>query len=114
MFKKVIIPLIILQFVISQVFSQVSIKDSSIVVPMIYANYAYQLPEGGLAKRFGGNSSIGGGFMIKTRSNWLFAAEGNYIFGNNVKNGNSLSEEYFYTRWLCHQCQWLLCRNRFR
>jgi hypothetical protein len=90
MFRKILIPLIILQFIISQVFSQVSIKDSSIVVPMFYANYSYQLPQGGLAARFGGNSTIGGGFMVKTKSNWLISAEGNYIFGNNVKNSDSL------------------------
>ncbi len=90
MFRKVIFSFFILQFIVQQTFSQVSVKDSSIVVPMIYATYAYQLPGGDLAKRFGGNSSIGGGFMIKTRSNWLFAAEGNYLFGGTVKNGDSL------------------------
>jgi hypothetical protein len=90
MFKKITFPLVLLQFMVSQSFSQVSIKDSSIVVPMFYVNYSYQFPQGGLAERFGANSTIGGGFMIKTRSNWLFSAEGNYIFGSNVKNGNSL------------------------
>ncbi|MGA2823612.1 MAG: hypothetical protein ABSE72_08815 [Bacteroidales bacterium] len=90
MFRKSLVSLIILQFIFHPAFSQVSVKDSAIVVPMIYVTYAYQLPAGDLAKRFGGNSSIGGGFMIKTRSNWLFAAEGNYIFGSDVKNGDSL------------------------
>ena len=90
MLRKFILSIAILLFLVDEAFSQLSVKDSSIVVPMIYATYAYQLPGGDLAKRFGGNSSIGGGFMIKTRSNWLFAAEGNYIFGNTVKNGDSL------------------------
>ena len=90
MLRKIILSLVFLQFIGCLAFSQVSVKDSAITVPMIYATYAYQLPGGDLAKRFGGNSSIGGGFMIKTRSNWLFAAEGNYIFGSNVKNGDSL------------------------
>jgi hypothetical protein len=90
MFKKFLFPLLILQFIVSQSFSQVSIKDSAIVVPMFFANYSYQFPQGGLATRFGANSTIGGGFMIKTRSNWLFSAEGNYIFGSNVKNGDAL------------------------
>jgi len=70
--------------------AQVSVHDSSIVVPMIYATYAYQFPGGDLAKRYGGNSSIGGGFMVKTKSNWLIAVEGNYLFGGTVKNGDSL------------------------
>jgi len=90
MLRKIILSFVILQFIVHQTFSQVSVKDSSIVAPMIYATYAYQLPGGDLAKRFGGNSSIGGGFMVKTRSNWLFAAEGNYLFGGTVKNGDSL------------------------
>jgi hypothetical protein len=71
-------------------FSQVHVKDSSIVAPMIYATYAFQFPGGDLARRYGNNSSIGGGFMVKTKSNWLFAAEGNYLFGEIVKNSDSL------------------------
>jgi len=90
MLRKSPIFLIFFQIFIFHGYSQVSIKDSSIFVPMIYASYSYQLPQGDLAKRFGGNSTIGGGFMIKTRSNWLFGAEGNYIFGGVVKNGDSL------------------------
>jgi hypothetical protein len=70
--------------------AQVNVKDSSIVATMLYATYAYQFPGGDLAKMFGSNSSIGGGFMIKTKSNWLIAAEGNYLFGDNVKNSDSL------------------------
>jgi len=90
MIRKIILSLVILQFFVHHAFSQVSVRDSAIVVPMFYATYAYQLPGGDLAKRFGGNSSIGGGFMVKTGSNWVFAAEGNYLFGNTVKNGDSL------------------------
>jgi len=90
MLRKLVFPLIILQFIGLQTFSQVNIKDSSIVISMFYANYSYQFPKGGLAARFGANSTIGGGFMVKTKSNWLFSAEGNYIFGSNVYNGDSL------------------------
>ncbi len=71
-------------------FSQVSVKDSVIFSPMIYANYSFQLPEGDLASRFGGNSCIGGGILFKTASNWVFGAEGNYIFGSTVKNSDSI------------------------
>ena len=90
MFRKILLPLLILAFMADHGFSQVSIKDSSINVPMIYATYAYQLPGGDLAKRFGGNSSIGGGFMFKSKSNWMFASEGNYLFGGTVKDGEVL------------------------
>ncbi len=71
-------------------FSQVSIKDSSIFVTMVYGTYSFQVPQGDLATRFGGNSTIGGGIMLKSKSNWLFNAEGNYMFGGTVKNSDSL------------------------
>ena len=59
---------------------------------MFYADYSYQLPGGDLAKLFGGNSSIGGGFQYKLRSNWIIGAEGNYLFGGTVKNSDSLTK----------------------
>jgi len=57
---------------------------------MIYAAYSYQFPAGGLSKLFGSNSSIGGGFMYKSKSNWLIGVEGNYLFGSTVKNASTL------------------------
>ncbi|MCX6244930.1 MAG: hypothetical protein NTU98_09515 [Bacteroidetes bacterium] len=83
------LPLVLL-FCGQHSFSQVNVKDSSIFAPMFYATYAYQWPGGDLAKRYGSNSSIGGGFMFKTKTNWLIAAEGCYMFGENVKNSDSL------------------------
>lgn len=72
------------------VFTQVSITDSSITIPMVYATYSYQFPGGDLAARYGSNSSIGGGFLVKTKSNWLVGAEGNFQFGSTVKDQDSL------------------------
>ena len=54
MFRKILFPLIILQFIISQVFSQVSVKDSAIFVPMFYFNYSYQFPQGGTGPKVWG------------------------------------------------------------
>jgi hypothetical protein len=70
--------------------AQLNIRDSAIATPLIYATYGYQFPQGDLAKQFGSNSSIGGGFMVKTRNNWLIGAEGNYMFGQSVKDQDSL------------------------
>ena len=70
--------------------AQVNLKDTTIRMGMFYATYSYQFPGGGLAKLFGGNSSIGGGFLYKLRSNWLIGAEGNFLFGGTVKNSDSL------------------------
>ena len=71
-------------------FGQVNVKDSAITAPIIYATYSYQFPGGDLAKRFGSNSSIGGGFLVKTSGNWLLGLEGNFLFGNGVKNQDSM------------------------
>ena len=70
--------------------AQVSIRDSAIFTPLIYATYSYQFPGGDLSRQFGSNSSIGGGFMLKTKHNWIFGVEGNYLFGQSVKNSDSL------------------------
>lgn len=67
-------------------------RDTSVTIPMFYGFYGYQWPGGDMADRFGSNSVIGPGFMVKTASNWLIGAEYNYLFGNNTKDGLKLLE----------------------
>jgi hypothetical protein len=71
-------------------FTQVNVKDSTIFTPLIYATYSFQWPGGDLGERFGGSSSIGGGFMIKTRSNWILDVEGNFMFGQSVHGTDTM------------------------
>ncbi len=71
--------------------AQVNLKDTTIGMGMFYAAYSYQLPGGGLSKLFGGNSSVGGGFLYKLRTNWLIGGEGNFLFGGDVKNSDALT-----------------------
>ena len=70
--------------------AQVNLRDTTIGMAMFYATYSYQFPGGDLAKMFGSNSSIGGGFQYKFRSNWIIGAEGNYLFGSTVKIADTL------------------------
>jgi hypothetical protein len=70
--------------------AQVNIRDSAINAPMFYFTYGYQIVGGDVAKRFGNNSAVGGGFQFKTKSNWLFGAEYNYLFGGRIKDENSI------------------------
>lgn len=70
--------------------AQVNIKDSIVFTPLISASYSYQWPGGDLVNRFGSNSSIGAAFMIKTKRNWIIGIDGNFIFGNNVKENGIL------------------------
>jgi hypothetical protein len=61
-----------------------SIRDTSLALVSVQANYAQQLPGGDLADRFGTNSNIGLGAFRKTRSNWTLGGEGSFLFGNKV------------------------------
>ncbi|MBL7951989.1 MAG: hypothetical protein JNM62_09740 [Flavobacteriales bacterium] len=60
------------------------IKDSTIALVAVQADYAQQLPGGDMADRFGTNSNIGIGTFRKTRNNFTLGAEGSFLFGNNV------------------------------
>ncbi|MCD4744846.1 MAG: hypothetical protein K8R58_00940 [Bacteroidales bacterium] len=83
---------ILLVFFLFSLFNNVfpQVEDSTVFTPMIYAGYSYQIPGGNLSELFGNNSNIGFGFQIKTKKNWIFGIDYNYLFGNNVKNENSL------------------------
>lgn len=53
---------------------------------LISVNYAAQWPGGDLSDRFGFNFNLGGMLeFITHESNWIFGAQGGYLFGNNVK-----------------------------
>jgi len=65
--------------------AQISLKDSSAFAGLISLSYSYQFSGGDLADRYGNNSTIGPSFLIKTKSNWIFGVDFNFIFGNDVK-----------------------------
>ncbi|OQX75520.1 MAG: hypothetical protein B6D64_11485 [Bacteroidetes bacterium 4484_276] len=68
------------------VFSQqADTVDKPEVIPMIFPSYAFQWPAGDMVARFGANSTIGPGFLVKTGGNWLIGADVNFIFGNKMK-----------------------------
>ena len=83
---RIILPFLIVLFTLHAK-SQQSRVDSASTIPFFYGFYGYQWPGGDMAEQFSSNSTIGPGFMVKTKSNWLFGAEYNFLFGNNVKNG---------------------------
>ncbi len=81
---KILTFFIILSF-FSSLQGQSDVSDSSLTIPMFYAAYSYQIPGGDMAERYGNNSAIGGGFQVKTHSNWIVGAEFQFLFGNNIK-----------------------------
>jgi hypothetical protein len=65
--------------------SQVSVRDSSISMVLIVPSYGYQVPAGDMADRFGNNSNLGISFIFKNKKKWYISAEGNFIFGERIK-----------------------------
>lgn len=65
-------------------YAQQDIKHEHIMTWMFQATYAYQTPGQDTKTLFGNNNSIGGSIVFKTKSNWLFSINGNFISGNEV------------------------------
>ena len=64
--------------------AQQDIKTECIHTFMFQATYAYQFPGKDTKTLYNNNNSIGGSFVYKTKSNWIFAFNGNFISGNSV------------------------------
>ena len=99
--RKLFIPLILLGLSLN-LFAQDEAKDikrDAIPVAMFQVTYAAQLPAFDTRVNYGFTNTIGGSFIYKTESNWLFTANGNYIFGPKVKgdpNGNMPDRVYIF------------------
>jgi len=78
-------------FSLNQLNAQKDIKDSSISMSIITAGYTFDLPGGNLAERFGWNSYASIGYTYKTDKNLIFGISGGYIFGDQVKETDVLS-----------------------
>lgn len=59
--------------------------DSAITVPLFTASFMTQFPGGDMAKRYGTNTNVGGSFMLKLKSNFIFEFNASYIFGGNLR-----------------------------
>ncbi len=85
--RRIIIPLLLLMGVALPSFAQTpkDIMKEPIPVAMFQVTYAFQLPAFDTRELYGITHNIGGGFAYKTESNWLFAANANFIVGDKVK-----------------------------
>lgn len=66
------------------VLGQGTIQDTTLSMFLVSASYAYQVPGGDLADRFGVNSNVGLSAHRKFRSNYSIGVEGSFVFGNKV------------------------------
>lgn len=85
--RKTIITLLLLAAVSIPTMAQSgkNVMKDPIPVTMFQVDYAFHIPALDTKERFGVSNDIGGSFVYKTESNWLFTASGNYIFGKKVK-----------------------------
>lgn len=66
------------------VLSDAVAQSKDILDPQVTVGYAYHLPSGDMANRFGNNSALTLGFHTKFKSNWYAGVHGNFLFGNKV------------------------------
>ena len=64
--------------------AQGTVRDTSLFDPHVTMSYAYQVPGGDLANRFGNNSNLSLGFHIKAHSQWYYGVQGQFLFGTKV------------------------------
>lgn len=73
-------------------YAQSGIQDTSITLVPLTISYAYQLPSGDIAQRFGANSNLGFSASVKFKSNYSLGVEGGYMFGDKVQDRSVLRE----------------------
>lgn len=77
-----------------------NIKEAPVSSFIFEATYALQFPGLDTKALYGFNSTIGGAVDYKTDGNWLFKVNGNFIFGNKLKEsrtvilGEGISNQY--------------------
>ncbi len=82
--------MLITLFLLGGLRAQVDVRDTTIAAFIPHFAYTFQVPAGDVADRYGINSTIGGGLFYKTNRNLLFSVDFNYIFGNQIKNADSI------------------------
>jgi hypothetical protein len=71
--------------------AQVSVKDSVFSFSCAGITGGYAEPGGDLADRFGSSFNMGCTFFRKLKSNWIVGLQGDFIFGDQVKENEFLS-----------------------
>ena len=66
--------------------AQKDIKKECVPTLMFSATYAYQFPGADTKILYGDNSTIGASVLYKTDKNWLWTANGNFIFGDKINS----------------------------
>jgi hypothetical protein len=67
-------------------------EDTTVRIISVAVSAGIDTPGGDLKQRFGISNTVGGSVIYKTMSNWVFMAEGDYLFGRDVKITDRLLE----------------------
>ncbi len=88
--KNIIVLFFILILCNSNLFGQVSVRDSIVNVNIVGISGGGGFPLGSLAKDYGMNANVGASYYYKTNKNFLIGVEWSYLFGKNVKNAQEI------------------------
>lgn len=85
--RRVLLPIfLVLGLTLNAVSQQTKdVMSEPIPVAMFQVTYAFHVPGLDTKKIYGVSNNLGGSFVYKTESNWIFVANGNYIFGSRLK-----------------------------
>jgi hypothetical protein len=83
---------VVIAFILVPFYSraQVNLRDTALKVNILYPTYAFSMPGGDMAERFGYSNQLGFGYMYKGAKGWSIAFEGNFIFRDGIKDPGSI------------------------
>ena len=85
--RKIFLPLFLL-FGFSLQMAAQPVKDimkDPIPVAMFQVTYAFHIPGLDTKSQYGVSHNVGGSFVYKTKTNWLFTGNANFILGKSIK-----------------------------
>lgn len=86
-----LILLVVVFFQIAFSYGQRNVHDSIIGSTLLGFHYTAIMPVGQLAERYGFINSIGTTINYKTKHNWVYGIEGDFLFGKKLKNDSLLN-----------------------
>ena len=85
--RKTILLFLCFLFLSHQLIAQENEKEEIVQCPIIGFSLGYTFPKGDFGKNFDPFMQAGANFLFKTKKNWVFGVEGNFISGNdNLKD----------------------------
>lgn len=91
--KKFLILLTISVFSILNLRGQGTVSDDTLAMSLFQIQAGVHEPFGDMGELYGTGASVGFSFAVKTKNNWLWGSDFNFMFGDNVKNKDQIITE---------------------